>query len=42
MVSGLMADIRVGSEQDEPSPGGGRRILPITVPDGNQVVVFGE
>ncbi|WP_152347904.1 VOC family protein [Brevibacterium sp. CFH 10365] len=31
-----------GIDHDEPSPGGGRRILPITDPDGNQVVFFGE
>ncbi|MFC9443925.1 MULTISPECIES: hypothetical protein [unclassified Brevibacterium] len=42
MVSELMAGISVGSEEDESSPGGGRRILPIAVPDGNQAVFFGE
>lgn len=31
-----------GIDHDEPSPGGGQRILPITDPDGNQVVFFGE
>lgn len=31
-----------GIDHDEPSPGGGQRILPITDPDGNQVVLFGE
>ncbi|GAA1809417.1 hypothetical protein [Brevibacterium celere] len=42
MMSGLMAGISVGSEEEAPSPGRGRRILPITVPDGNQAVFFGE
>ncbi|WP_137824682.1 hypothetical protein [Brevibacterium sp. 2SA] len=42
MVSGLMAGISVGSEQDSPSPGVGCRFLPITDPDGDQVVFFGE
>ena len=31
-----------GFEHDGPAPGGGRRILPIADPDGNQVVFFGE
>lgn len=31
-----------GIEHDEPVPGGGRRVLPIVDPDGNQVVFFGE
>ena len=42
MVSGLTAGINVGSEEDEPSPGGGHHILPIAVPDGNQPVFCGE
>ncbi|WP_181275668.1 VOC family protein [Brevibacterium oceani] len=32
----------VGNDHDEPSPGGGQRILPVSDPDGNQVVFFGE
>lgn len=31
-----------GIEHEEPAPGGGRRILPIVDPDGNQVVFSGE
>lgn len=31
-----------GIDHDEPSSGGGRRILPVADPDGNQVVFFGE
>lgn len=31
-----------GIDHDEPSPGGGRRILPVSDPDGNQVVFVGE
>lgn len=31
-----------GIDHDEPFPGGGRRILPIADPDGNQVVFSGE
>jgi catechol 2,3-dioxygenase-like lactoylglutathione lyase family enzyme len=33
---------KAGIDHGEPSPGGGQRILPVSDPDGNQVVFFGE